>query len=50
MNKLTVKIFKGLINPRAVFVQHESSFGRETDRLDHGIVCTRAVLIEAKQV
>ena len=50
MNELTVQIFEWLMNPRAVFIHHEASLGRETDRLDHGIVCPRAVRTEAEQV
>ena len=50
MNELTVQIFKRFMNPRAVFVHHEASLGRETDWLDLGIVCPRAVRTEAEQV
>lgn len=50
MNELTVQIFKRLMDPRAVFVHHEASFGRETDRLDHVIVCLCAVRTEFEQV
>ena len=50
MNELTVQIFKRFMNPRAVFVHHEASLGRETDRLDLGIVCPRAVRTKDEQV
>ena len=50
MNELAVKIFKGLVYPRAVFVHHEASFWRKTNRLDCRIICPCAVLVEAEEV
>ena len=50
MNKLTVQIFKRLMDPCLIFVHHEASFGRKTDRLDPLISYPGPVLIETEQV